>query len=289
MQAPTLQQSVKYADKRKANISQAMFDQIVSENVEDFEMTIEEALEDAVSQCGGADLSDCITTAAGRALSAKVREQMVAANAAIESGLAAGVALALHALRGTCALDKEQLGVAADNGALGAATIACKKFPESKEAAVAGLELLSVLARTKRNRMAIPDAGLEAVVDYLMANPGDAEIQRAGMRALAHAMTEDECNKVVVHKRGFNQVLIAAMEAHPGSVPAFSAMLAAMRKYLADDDRGKDVHPDTFLRSRLLAENKKTGMSAKSPTGETSPRSRPISATSPARFPSVAS
>ena len=100
LKAPTINRCVKSGGpeidpSKLKRISQATFDEVVQENVEEFEMDEDEALEDAVAQFQGqgVDLSNIVTTLAGRAAAKRTGDalaQLARALAPPAAGAAGG-------------------------------------------------------------------------------------------------------------------------------------------------------------------------------------------------------
>ena len=81
MQCPKVQVGVKYSGQdpsKVKRISQELFDECVNENIEEFEMELDEAIEDAITQFEGqgVDLSNLIISKEGREAASRLKVAM---------------------------------------------------------------------------------------------------------------------------------------------------------------------------------------------------------------------
>lgn len=256
------------AEKRKKkSISQAFFDEVVSENMElDEELTLVKAMADAVIDFGkqGVDLTGLCTTERDLEVATMMKELDELARPALQGEatvLADGAELLdkMAALAKLCAEDEVARTVVGAHGGVGASSGLCKKYCADEPTVLAALRLLSVLLKSFENREVIPVRGIEGICDCLVAHPGSAEVQRAAFAAVTNAIKMHEANKRNFRDRGIQDLVLKCLRAHQGAGPVMVAVCRFTRVYLSDDDRRVGVQPGTFSRARELGENYNTG------------------------------
>ncbi len=245
----------------KRKVSQEAFDDVVRENVDEFEMGLAEAMLDAVAQFTrqDVDLSLLVTSPHGRAVDAAMAAQAGLLEAAVKACDVAALAPLLDALAASAGAGDEERVAAGRHGALGAATFCCKRFPEHEVAVVAALRLGAELLKAPANREIIPFAGLEAVSGCLQRYPESAAVQAAGLALCLQAITKHEANKRNLKDVNINARLLRALRATTHK-EVVSAACRFLRVYLSDDDRRPGVQPGTFARARELGEDFDNGV-----------------------------
>jgi len=247
----------------KKTISQQTFDDVVAENVDEFDMELEEAMRDAVEQftSQGVDLSLLVTSVAAREADAKVKSLVAKVDQALADHPAAADDLPAHlrALAAACSTDDQERIAAGRHGAVGAAAFVCKKHGDSQDTVLAAFGLLAELLKAFHNREILPFQGAQAMLEALARFEDDADLQAAGFAALALAITKHEANKRNLKDLDVNGRLLAALHRHTGHPEALMAASKFLRIYLSDDDRRPGVQPGTFSRAREIGEDFQNG------------------------------
>ena len=267
----------------KRVVSQEAFDEIVKENMVEFEMDLEEALEDAVTQLAeqGVDVSACsiVTTVKGRECVAKVRETMEKFNELVkeeDSGdlSGGGMIASLEAIKAGCSASSDFRMLACKEGAMGGVAYCCKKFVENAEIVEMALRCIGALASNAGSgdedpsstsaaallkREALPKKGLEALCSCLKTHMGNASVVAAGASAVQKLCLRFEPNKAAFREAGMNKIIQKALRTHNNDKQVISAVCGLICTYTADDDRREGVHPGTFMRARELGEDRRRG------------------------------
>lgn len=247
------------ANRKKKTISQATFDEVVDENVEEFGLDLEEAMKDAVEQFTqqGVDLSTLVTTPEEREVDQRVQSDVKNLEETFNDPACTAATLVplLDHLAETCQLGAPQRKAAGRHGAVGATTFVCKKFSQDELVVLAALRLLEILVQNFENREIIPLQGAEAVIECLSHHEANAAIQRAGFAALATCITKHEANKRNFKDAQVNGRILHCLHNHQDNHDAIAAACRFLRIYLSDDDRRPGVQPGTFVRARELGED----------------------------------
>ncbi|GBG25076.1 Armadillo repeat-containing protein 6 [Hondaea fermentalgiana] len=252
------------AKQKKKTISQATFDEVVEENVEEFGLDLEEAMKDAVEQFKqqGVDLSALVTTPAEREIDQRVKAEVSGLEEALKDPACSGESLEpiLDHLAETCRLGPAERKAAGRHGAVGAASFVCKKLCADEKAVVAALRLLKVLAQSFANREVFPLQGAEAVVECLAHHEDVQDVQHAGFEALAQFIAKHEANKRNLKDAKVNARVLSSLRTHAEDPNVVASACRFVRGFLSDDDRRPGVQPGTFVRARELGEDYHNGL-----------------------------
>ncbi len=275
--------------KAAKRISQETFDEVVQENIDDFEMDIDEALADARQQFveQKVDLDNIVTGRAAWESMGKLREvceklelELQARKTEKEGG--PDLLAFFLQIKQMCEAEADLRKVAVRHGCIGAGCFAAKTFglnesPSNDHTMREACNLLALLMKEEQiHRESLPMLGLQALMDLLRARTNAAAegametqtssgVMVATLRAILSSITENEANKKRLHEAKGNDLMVLLMTRFSGRVDppgkaVFSTVCKVVRKYVTDDDRRPGVQPGTFGRARELAEKKNEGL-----------------------------
>lgn len=233
-------------------ITQETFDQVVKENMETFDMAMEEAIKDAVTQfeSQGVDLSNIVKTGATGgdgshpvlAVLDKIKEEEVSSEeikASLSDLLKHFEDDAVKALAGTKNGFPVVLG-------------ACARFSGKKDAADTelfhlSLEVLAVFLKGQPDLITPPNPdSVEAVVadnptvkqliKHMRENKDDARVQETVIRAVRHGCTLHETNRQTFVSEGLIDVLLDCVVTHKTAAPTVAEATRCLRTLVQDDD-----------------------------------------------------
>jgi len=244
-------------------ISQETFDEVVQENVEEFDMTVEEAFKDAVEQFHnqGVYLDSLSTTVELKDSSAKIKILFQQFDELLKDPAVGNetIGTSMQELLSQVSRSHPERVGAGKDGAVGAASYVCKKYMDDVNLVVGGLNLLEELFKSFENKEILPLLGAEAIVEALQTYPDNARVQIACFATVMQACAKYEPNKRTFKELEINPRLVYCLK-HPSSNDAFVSACKFLRIYLSDDDRRPGIHPGTFLRARELGENYNIGV-----------------------------
>eukprot|EP00039_Didymoeca_costata_P026525 m.16065 g.16065 ORF g.16065 m.16065 type:complete len:492 (+) comp5578_c0_seq1:93-1568(+) len=239
-------------------ITQTSFDEVVKENMEEFEMEGEEALEDAIKQfeSQGVDLSNIIKRVPGE------EEEMHASEKLLEEYKCIIVEdnVDLNKLKEIVTGLETQLKekairlLLANAGAIVPMLSACSKFQEDEKergAFLLSLRALSALVKEQPDLLgrvqlscleeaggetAKPTPEIETVCGFLAKFPNDAEIQTASLRIARFGCFMHEHNRQAFVACGFIEYCLVAAELHTESKEVVAQAMQGLRAITRDDD-----------------------------------------------------
>lgn len=239
-------------------ITQETFDAAVQENVEEFEMEPQEALEDAIEQfkSQGVDLSNIVTQLPGDKEEHPVLAPLAALRTAIEaeSEEFEGVLEALAALRAACGDDKDNKTVAAANGALDLiTTIADSGAGEAPVLMQTFQSMRALVSKHADNRKLVPKRFVETVASSVAAKPDDADLLEASIACAATLCFRTEAHKRVMYDKGAAAMCIELLGSHADNLGVVKASMGMLRNVITNDDRSEPMSK-TFDFARELHE-----------------------------------
>ena len=249
-------------------ISQETFDQAVQENIDDFGMEPEEALEDAARQfeSQGANLSNILRRVPGAAEDEPAVLRVVARMKALLEeaedeetvelnfgtgalkisfgtvGPTQGAALSEAAaeLRAEVQRDKLNATFAGHNGGVDALVSASLSLLRSPSALAPVLEALATMVMDAENREQLDARGVAAIAVIMNTHIDGADAidaLRAAMHAARAAMLVHERHRqMFVGSAGLLPLVVRAMRDHPDDAPTMLAACGAVRATTLSDD-----------------------------------------------------
>lgn len=258
-----------------ARVSQETFDEAVQENMDEFGMEPEEAVQDAIQQfeSQGINLSNIVKRAPGaepaddpaavvalRELK-RVLEAAAEADDAEEATLeleygggimkvhfmkvdaagAIGLAEQAAALRTACQKDKAQLSLVTLNGAVDTLVSAALAVIATASALPPLLEALAVVLADPEGREQLGQRGIAALTSIMRRHTEEANVMRSGMHACRAAMLVHENHRQqFVTAAKLMKLVVPALAKFSADPPTFLAACGALRATtLADDLRSR--------------------------------------------------
>lgn len=257
-----------------ARISQQTFDETVIDNIEQLDMTPEEALQDAIDQfekqnvnlsnilkrmpgqdqmadppvltltkklaqlaLGDADLDEAVEELNFGGGTLKLRFRPCADEAAAEVGKVARALRAELVTDGAAKRDEANCALAGHNGAVDALVSAALATLRASKPLVAVLDTLAVLLMDAENRERLDVRGIAAVVVMLRAHAAAPAPLAAAFRVARAAMLNHERYRLLfVGSGGLVKLAVAALVDHPENPSPFLAACGAIRATTLDDD-----------------------------------------------------
>ena len=254
-----------------ARVSQETFDAAVQENIDEFDMSPEEAVADAISQfeSQGVNLSNVIKRAPGAASEDEpesfvaLRDLKAALEAAADADDAeeetleleygggkmkvhfmrvnaeSAVAFAQHAgaLRTACQKDKEQLSLVTLNGAVDALVSSALAVINTATALPPILEALAVVLHDPEGREQLGQRGIAVLTAVIRRHTSDAGVVRGGFHACRASMLVHENHRQqFVTAAKMLKLIAPALVEFKDDAPTFLAVCGALRATTLSDD-----------------------------------------------------
>eukprot|EP00041_Stephanoeca_diplocostata_P034535 m.1182727 g.1182727 ORF g.1182727 m.1182727 type:complete len:519 (+) comp24539_c0_seq2:240-1796(+) len=245
-------------------ISQETFDQVVRENIEEFEMGPEEAVADAADQfkSQGVDLSNIIQQAPGTG-DDKNKPHPVMDVIAEYTSLVGADAPDHAAVASCCSAlcsflkDKAVRLLVGNSGAITLVLAACDKFgvmdtfPDTRDVFVNALQVLCALVQeqpdllgtvqatcleTTSGDTAVPTAEILRMCHHLEVHANDAEIQSLLLKASRFGCFMHESNRQAFVAAGLIEFALVAAERHSTAASTVTQALLVLRALTKDDD-----------------------------------------------------
>ncbi|KAM9112141.1 armadillo repeat-containing protein 6 [Pangshura tecta] len=223
-------------------ITQETFDDVVQENIMEFEMDPDEAVKEAVQQfeSQGVDLSTIVkaarkpTSENGQEQKHDILQRLDSLRKSIADSALGEVGEQLVRFSEQC---REQLAVrylAGQKGACPVVLAACKLASGDRSAMLKALHALSALMDGQPDLL--DSAGQELLLQTLKENADDAEMTLAGIRCIRHACLKHEQNRQELVKGGILPLLTGAIVRHGDCAGVVREASSALRVMTFDDD-----------------------------------------------------
>ncbi|XP_064184708.1 armadillo repeat-containing protein 6 [Anguilla rostrata] len=221
-------------------ITQETFDAVVKENIDEFEMGPDEALNEAVQQfeSQGVDLSNIVkevpTAATDETKDEQTHEVLQALEALQSSASSSSAGGHLERFTEQCKKGFAQRHLAAQKDAYPTILSCCERAGEDREALLAALSALAAL--TDGQPDLLDAAGRDFLLGVLGAWREDAVVTCACARAVRHFCLKHERNRQDLAKAGVLGLLTDAVARLGGNVDVVREACAALRVMTFDDD-----------------------------------------------------
>ncbi|CAM2109133.1 unnamed protein product [Caretta caretta] len=223
-------------------ITQETFDDVVQENITEFEMDPDEAVKEAVQQfeSQGVDLSTIVkasrkpTSENGQEQKHEILQTLDSLRKSIADSALSEVGEHLVHFSEQC---RERLAaryLAGQKGACPVVLSACKLASGDRSAMLKALHALSAL--TDGQPDLLDSAGQELLLQMLKENADDAEMTLAGIRCIRHACLKHEQNRQELVKGGILPLLTGAIVRHGDCAGVVREASSALRIMTFDDD-----------------------------------------------------
>ncbi|XP_024065597.2 armadillo repeat-containing protein 6 [Terrapene carolina triunguis] len=223
-------------------ITQETFDDVVQENITEFEMDPDEAAKEAVQQfeSQGVDLSTIVkaarkpTSENGQEQKHDILQTLDSLRKSIADSALSEVGEQLVRFSEQC---REQLAVrylAGQKGACPVVLSACKLASGDRSAMLKALHAFSALMDGQPDLL--DSAGQELLLQTLKENADDAEMTLAGIRCIRHACLKHEQNRQELVKGGILPLLTGAIVRHGDCAGVVREASSALRVMTFDDD-----------------------------------------------------
>ncbi|KAM7134719.1 armadillo repeat-containing protein 6 [Macrochelys suwanniensis] len=223
-------------------ITQETFDDVVQENITEFEMDPDEAVKEAVLQfeSQGVDLSTIVkaarkpTSENGQEQKHDILQTLDSLRKSIADSALREVGEHLVRFSEQC---REQLAaryLAGQKGACPVVLSACKLASGDRSAMLKALHALSAI--TDGQPDLLDSAGQELLLQTLKENADDAEMTLAGIRCIRHACLKHEQNRQELVKGGILPLLTGAIVQHGDCAGVVREASSALRVMTFDDD-----------------------------------------------------
>ncbi|XP_034611354.1 armadillo repeat-containing protein 6 [Trachemys scripta elegans] len=223
-------------------ITQETFDDVVQENITEFEMDPDESVKEAVQQfeSQGVDLSTIVkaarkpTSENGQEQKHDILQTLDSLRKSIADSALSEVGEQLVRFSEQC---REQLAVrylAGQKGACPVVLSACKLASGDRSAMLKALHAFSALMDGQPDLL--DSAGQELLLQTLKENADDAEMTLAGIRCIRHACLKHEQNRQELVKGGILPLLTGAIVWHGDCAGVVREAASALRVMTFDDD-----------------------------------------------------
>lgn len=231
------------AQMASRHITQETFDVAVRENMEEFAMGPEEAVNEAVEQfeLQGVDLSTIVRAAAKASAdgvpgpSHAIGQALDDLRKAVAGSRSQEVAAHLARFCEQCREDRACRFLAAQKGAYPAILAACRQAAMGSQGLL--LQALGALAALTDGQPDLLDAeGLQLLVATLAQNTEEADVTCSGIRCVRHACLKHEQNRQALVKAGALPLLTGAIARHGRHTDVVREACGALRIMTFDDD-----------------------------------------------------
>lgn len=249
---------------KKVQISQDAFDGLVKENMDDFGMDLQEALEDAIKtfQLQGADLRGIITDGSGsdnvasHPIIEAIKEVEHASKALAEKTSNESITKSLERLYGLCKEGgSETVSVAGRYGGVEASISAFKALGSKGSARNLVMKILNVLVGDSENREKFRQGGgPEMLMGVLTDEDEDHEIKMHACTIISTCATGDELAMEHFMDLNVAEELPKLLRENASVESMVLAICKAFRSLVTADD-GRVVASKAFMNARTFAEN----------------------------------
>ncbi|XP_073705397.1 armadillo repeat-containing protein 6 isoform X1 [Garra rufa] len=223
-------------------ITQETFDEVVRENIEEFDMDESEALKEAIEQfeSQGVDLSNIVKAVPKVSSEENAEDQTHEVLQALESlktAVASSSGSFLEDLRvftQQCSLGFPQRYLAAQKEAYPTILACCQRAAEEKEALSVALAALSVLTDGQPDLLDVE--GREFLIGTLTVQQADAALTCLCIRVVRHCCLKHENNRQALVKAGVLPLLTASITRHIEHPEVVREACLTLRVMTFDDD-----------------------------------------------------
>ncbi|ELU02618.1 hypothetical protein CAPTEDRAFT_184330 [Capitella teleta] len=216
-------------------ISQETFDGVVQENVEEFEMSLEDALSEAISQfeAQGVNLANIVKDVSHFSATGDNKHAVIMAvekiNILIRGDDFDGVSAELRVIKEECDRDLAHRCLAAKHGAY-ISLIQCLKG--QKQILLVTLDALASLTNGQPD--VLTDEGVDLLLDLLQSS--DPEIIAMVTKVIIHVCTKHETNRQTLVSKDLITLLVSALERNKTDGRNVKLICCALRTLTLDDD-----------------------------------------------------
>ncbi|XP_051554618.1 armadillo repeat-containing protein 6 isoform X1 [Myxocyprinus asiaticus] len=226
----------------KRRITQETFDAVVRENIEEFDMEGNEALEEAIQQfeSQGVDLSNIVKAVPKVSSEENTEDQTHEVLQALESLKSAVVSSSTSILEDLqlfteqCSLDFSQRYLAAQKEAYPTILTCCQRAGEEKELLSVALAALSVLTDGQPDLLDVE--GREFLIGALTTHQSDPALTCQCIRIVRHFCLKHENNRQAFVKAGALALLTGSIIRHIEHPEVVREACVALRVMTFDDD-----------------------------------------------------
>ncbi|XP_043838580.1 armadillo repeat-containing protein 6 isoform X1 [Dromiciops gliroides] len=224
-------------------ISQETFDDVVQENIMEFDMDPEEAVKEAIQQfeSQGVDLTNIVKTrpkasACGdQGPKHEILQALDALQKSVDSATSQEVVEHLMSFSEQCRGQVSSRYLAAEKGAYPVVLSACQRaVTEDQGFLVKALNALAAL--TEGQPDLLDPKGLQLLVDTLKQHLGVAEVTCSGLRCIRHVCLKHEQNRQNLVRAGILPLLTGTIERHSCRANVVKEACSALRVMTFDDD-----------------------------------------------------
>ncbi|XP_026538950.1 armadillo repeat-containing protein 6 [Notechis scutatus] len=223
-------------------ISQETFDDVVQENIIEFGMDPEEALNEAIQQfeSQGVDLSNIVkivpspASENGQEQKHMVLQILDCLQKAVIDADSSKVDESLVNFAKQCRLELSVRYLAAQKGAYPAVLAACRLASEERCSLLKALQALSALLEGQPDILDVP--GQELLLRVLQESRDDADLTLAGVRCIRYACLKHEQNRQDLVKGGVLALLSEAIVRHGDRADVVREACSGLRIMTFDDD-----------------------------------------------------
>ncbi|XP_007897009.1 armadillo repeat-containing protein 6 [Callorhinchus milii] len=221
-------------------ITQETFDDVVQENISEFDMEPEEALNDAIQQfeSQGVDLNNIIRAVPGTGGETGGQHEVLQALHSVQQALERSsldeMAECLDTFGKLCRRDFASRHLAAEKSAYGTVLGSCTRLLGDKPRLLIGLQALGTLLDGQPDLL--DPEGQRLLVEVLTRNSSDANLCIAATRAVRHACLKHEQNRQDMVRLGVLRLLTSAIANHVHEADLVKEASGALRVMTFDDD-----------------------------------------------------
>ncbi|CAH1254616.1 ARMC6 [Branchiostoma lanceolatum] len=224
-------------------ITQETFDAVVKENMEEFEMEGEEAVQEAIEQfeSQGVNLSNIVKTLnLGSTPSGEPEHAVLAALSDLSTLLTSDspdqekLTSALQTFQEQCTVSFSHRSLAASKDGYKVMFSACTKFSDDANTLSRCIETLAAFLEGQPDL--IDETGMKFLVQTLTKFPDDAPLQAITFKAIYATCLKHETNRQAYIEHGLLPCLKKALETHGSRADVVRSACTVMRVLTFDDD-----------------------------------------------------
>ncbi|XP_078605839.1 armadillo repeat-containing protein 6-like [Branchiostoma floridae x Branchiostoma japonicum] len=223
-------------------ITQETFDAVVQENMEEFDMEGEEAVQDAVQQLEsqGVNLSNIVKTLNLGSTPGETEHAVLQALSDLSTVLTSDspdpekLTSALQAFQEECTVSFSHRSLAASKDGYKVMSSACNKFCDDANMLCRCIETLAAFIDGQPDL--IDEAGMQFLIQTLTKFPEDASLQASTFKAIYATCLKHETNRQAYIEHDLLPCLTKALETHGTHKDVVKSACAVMRVMTFDDD-----------------------------------------------------